>query len=42
MSNKLDWVLKHNKENNNEYHNFVFTGRYLAVQRPNQNKISPS
>ena len=38
MSNKLDWVLKHNKENNNEYHNFVFTGQYLAVQRPSHSK----
>ena len=34
MNNKLDWVLKHNKENDNEYSNFVFTGKYLAVQRP--------
>ena len=34
MNKKLDWVLKHNIENNNEYHDFVFTGKYLAVQRP--------
>lgn len=34
MNNKLDWVLKHNKENNNEYQDFVFTGKYLAVHRP--------
>ncbi len=38
MNNKLDWVLKHNKENNNEYQNFVFTGKYLAVQKPNHSK----
>lgn len=38
MNNKLDWVLKHNKENDNEYSNFVFTGKYLAVQRPAHHK----
>lgn len=38
MSNRLDWVLKHNKENNYEYSDFVFTGQYLAVQRPNHHK----
>lgn len=38
MNNKLDWVIKHNKENNDEYKNFVFTGKYLAIQRPNHPK----
>ena len=38
MSNRLDWVLRHNKENNNEYADFVFTGKYLAVKRPNHIK----
>lgn len=34
MNKKLDWVLKYNIDNNNEYRDFVFTGKYLAVQRP--------
>lgn len=38
MNNKLDWVSQHNKENNNEYADYVFTGQYLAVQRPNHPK----
>ena len=38
MNKKLDWVLKHNIDNNNEYHNYVFTGQYLAVQRPAHHK----
>ena len=38
MSNRLYWVLKHNEENNNEYYDFVFTGQYLAVKRPNHHK----
>lgn len=32
MSNRLDWITKYNRENNNEYGNFVFTGKYLAIQ----------
>lgn len=38
MSNKLDWISKHNIENNNEYGRYVFTGNYLAIQRPNHPK----
>ena len=38
MSNRLEWVLKHNKENNGEYSNFAFTGKYLAIQKPNHLK----
>lgn len=38
MNNKLDWILKYNEENHNEYNNFVFTGKYLAVYRPNHHK----
>jgi len=38
MSNKLDWILMYNRENNNEYANFVFTGKYLAIQKPNHPK----
>jgi len=34
MNNKLDWISMYNKENNNEYANFVFTGKYLAIQNP--------
>lgn len=38
MNNKLNWIIKYNKENNDEYKNFVFTGQYLAVQRPSHPK----
>lgn len=38
MNNKLDWILQYNKNNNDEYANFVFTGKYLAVQNPNHPK----
>lgn len=38
MSMKLDWILNYNKENNNEYCDFVFTGKYLAVKRPTHPK----
>ena len=33
--NKTDWIIKYNKENNDEYKNYVFTGKYLAVLLPN-------
>lgn len=38
MSNRLDWILKHNEENNGEYANFAFTGKYLAIQKPKHPK----
>ena len=38
MNKKLEWVLKYNIDNNNEYRDFVFTGKYLAVQRPLHHK----
>lgn len=38
MSNRLEWVSKHNKENDGEYSNFVFTGKYLAIQKPSHPK----
>lgn len=38
MDKRLDWVLKYNKENNNEYGDFVFSGKYLAVYRPNHHR----
>ena len=38
MSNRLNWITKYNKENNNEYGRFVFTNKYLAVQMPSHPK----
>lgn len=38
MSNRLDWITRYNKENNNEYDRFVFTNKYLAIQMPNHHK----
>lgn len=38
MSNRLDWILQYNKDNDNEYQHYVFTGKYLAVQKPNHPK----
>ena len=38
MDNRLDWILKYNKENNDEYKNYVFTGKYLAIKMPNHHK----
>ena len=38
MNKKLDWVLRHNIDNNNEYQDFVFTGKYLAIQKPSHPK----
>lgn len=31
---KTNWVIDHNKRNNNEYKNYVFTGKYLAILLP--------
>lgn len=33
--NKIAWITKYNKENNDEYKNYVFTGKYLAILLPN-------
>lgn len=38
MNSKLDWVITYNKANNDEYKNFVLTGKYLAIYRPNHPK----
>ena len=32
--NSTDWITKYNKENNDEYKNYVFTGQYLAILLP--------
>lgn len=34
-NNKISWITKYNKENNNEYKNYVFSGKYLAILLPN-------
>lgn len=34
MNGTLDWVVKHNIEHNNEYSNYVFTNKYLAILMP--------
>lgn len=31
---KLNWIIEYNKNNNNEYSNFVVSGKYLAVYKP--------
>ena len=28
------WIDKYNKDNNNEYSNYTFSGKYLVIQRP--------
>lgn len=34
MDARLDWITRHNIENNDEYRDLIFTGKYLAVKRP--------
>lgn len=38
MCNKFDWITKYNKENNNEYKNYVVSGQYLAIHLPCHHK----
>ena len=38
MCSKFDWITKYNKENNNEYKNYVVSGQYLAVHLPCHHK----
>lgn len=35
---RTNWITKYNKEHNNEYGNYVFSGRYLAISLPSHPK----
>jgi hypothetical protein len=41
MDNKLSWILKYNKEHNDEYRNFTYSGQYLAIQMSEHHKARP-
>ena len=38
MDRQLSWITKYNNENNNEYKNYVFSGKYLAILNPTHPK----
>ena len=38
MDSRLNWITKYNKENNDEYKNYIFSGQYLAIYRPDHPK----
>lgn len=40
MNSKLNWLFKHNRENNNEYQNYIFLGEYLGVYNPTHHKAN--
>lgn len=35
MDSRILWISKYNKENNNEYSNYTFSGKYLVAKNPN-------
>ena len=38
MDSRLNWILKYNKEHNDEYKGFAFSGEYLAIRMPSHPK----
>ena len=38
MNGTLDWIIQHNREHNDEYSNYVFTNKYLAILTPEHHR----
>ena len=38
MNGTLDWIIQHNRNHNDEYSNYVFTNKYLAVLMPEHHR----
>ena len=38
MNGTLDWIIQHNRNHNDEYSNYVFTNKYLAILMPEHHR----
>lgn len=38
MDDRLEWIIRYNTNNNNEYKNYIFYGKYLAIRKEDHHK----